>query len=145
MLQQIKIANWLVEADISKTREFYNKGISVCDCLDCKNFVEACKHLDTSVAIFFNNLGINPAMPANLSIFPTKETMIKQYIGNYHFVGKVLKGEFNTFENAFEIKSFMFDFSDDLAFVPEDFPDPVLQLDFDAEIPWVLDEHPDEI
>ena len=131
MLQQIKIANWVVEVDISKTREFYNKGISVCNCLECNNFVEACKHLDTSVANFYNNLGINPAMPANLSIFPTRETMIKQ--------------EFNTFENAFEIKTFMFEFSDDLAFVPEDFPDPVLQLDFDAEIPWVLDEHPDEI
>ncbi len=58
MLQQIRIANWLLEVDIDKTREFYNKGIEVCSCLYCNNFLEACKHLDTSVANLFSKLGI---------------------------------------------------------------------------------------
>jgi len=150
MLKQIRIANWLLEVDIDKTREFYNKGINVCSCLDCNNFVEACKHLDTSVANLFNELGINPAMPAHLSEFPTEETMTRLYIGNYHLVGKVLEGELSTLSNwnetnTTEIKNFIFGFSDDLEFVPGDFPNPVLQLDFEADIPWVIDEKPDEI
>lgn len=53
MLQQIRIANWLLEVDIDKTREFYNKGIEVCSRLYCKNFVKACKHLDISVSNLF--------------------------------------------------------------------------------------------
>lgn len=149
MLQQIIVANWFLEVDIDKTREFYNKCIDVCGCLDCNNFVEACKHLDTYVAKLFSDLGINPAIPAHLSQFPTEETMTRLYIGNYHLVGKVLEGELSTSSNwnetnTFEIKNFIFGFSVGLEFVPEGFPDPVLQLDFEAEIPWVLGEKPDK-
>lgn len=149
MLQQIRLANWIVEVDIDKTREYYKKGIDVCSCLYCNNFVEACKHLDTSVAKLFNELGINPAMPAHLSQFPTEETMTKLYIGNYHLVGRVLEGVLSTSSNwnetnTIEIENFIFGFSEDLEFVPGSFPNPVLQLDFEAEIQWVLDEKLDE-
>lgn len=145
MLQQIRIATWLLEVDIDKTREFYNKGINVCSCLDCKNFVVACKHLNPSIANLFNELGINPAMPAHLSQFPTEDTLEKLYIGIYHLIGKVLEGELSTSSNwnetnTIEIKNFIIGFSDDLEFVPGGFPNPVLQIDFEAKIPWVLDE-----
>lgn len=99
MLQQIRIATWLLEVDIDKTREFYNKGINVCSCLECKKNVVACNHLDPSIAKLFNELGINPAMPAHLSQFPTEETMEKLYIGIYHLIGKVFEGELSTSSN----------------------------------------------
>ena len=149
MLQQIRLANWLLEVDIIKTPEFYKEGINVCSCLYCNNFVDACKHLDSSVADVFNKLGIDPAMPAHLSQFPTEETMTKLYIGNYHLVGRLLEGERSTSSNwnetnTIEIKNFIFGFSEDLEFVPGSFPNPVLQLEIEAEIQWVLDEKPDE-
>ncbi|MCM3163394.1 hypothetical protein [Metabacillus litoralis] len=149
MLQQIRLANWLLEVDIIKTREFYKEGINVCSCLYCNNFVDACKHLDSSVADVFNKLGIDPAMPAHLSQFPTIETMRRLYTGHYHLVGRVLEGELSTSSkwnetNTIEIKNFIFGFSEDLEFVPGSFPNPVLQLEIEAEIQWVLDEKPDE-
>jgi hypothetical protein len=149
MLQQIKIENWLLEVDIDKTREFYNKGIEVCSCLYCNNFVEACKYLDTSVANVFSRLGINPAKPGHLSDYPTNECGIRSYIGIYHLVGRVLEGELCTMStwndtNTVRIKNFIIGFSYDLEFVPECFPNPVVQLDFGADISWVLDEKPDE-
>ncbi|MHA6252528.1 hypothetical protein [Oceanobacillus sp. CAU 1775] len=148
MLQQIKLANWLLEVDVEKTREFYDKGIDVCDCLDCKNYVEACKQLDASLTFLFNELGINPSMPAHLSQFPTEEQMTKLYIGNYHLVGNLLAGEWSTSSdwnesNTIKRENFTFGFSRELEFVPEDYPRPVLQLDFEAAIPWVLAEDPD--
>ena len=149
MIQQIRIAKWLLEIDVDRTRDFYKTDIDICGCSDCTNFVEACEQLDKSAANLFNNLGINPAMPANLSSFPTEEPMIKYYIGNYHLVGKVLKGESHKLSNPNEtnineIKNYNFEFSNELEFVPEDFPTPILQLNFEAIIPWILEEDPDD-
>jgi hypothetical protein len=150
MLQQIRIANWLLEVDIDETREFYNKGIEVCSCLYCNNFEEACKHLDSSVATVFRRLGINPAKPGHLSDYPTMEDGIRNYIGSYHLVGRVLEGELCIMSNwkdtkTVQIKNFTVGFSEDLEFVPKGFTNPVLQLDFEASIPWVLDDKPDRI
>lgn len=46
--------------------------------------------------------------------------------------------------NTVRIKNFTIGFSYDLEFVPEGFPNPVVQLEFRADISWVLDEKPDE-
>ncbi|GKU80957.1 hypothetical protein [Niallia sp. NCCP-28] len=150
MLKQVKIGNWLLEVDREKTKEFYDKDvIDVCDCLYCNNFVEAIKHLDISVATFFRELGINPSMPAHSSDFPATEDGKWQYIGQYHLVGRVLEGKLCTMcdwdeTNNFQIiKDFDVCFSEELEFVTEDFPIPVLQMNFDAHIPWVLHENPD--
>jgi hypothetical protein len=147
MLHQIKIGKWLLEADIHKTREFYNKDITVCNCLYCKNYVEACKNLKSSVSDIFNKLGINPAVPAHLSELPSKEDGTRLYLGEYYLVGRVLDGELCTFnnfnDNTFEIENFTVGFSKDLEFVPEEFPTPSLELSFEAIIPWVLNESPE--
>ncbi|PLS17011.1 hypothetical protein CVD28_14340 [Bacillus sp. M6-12] len=149
MLETIKIENWLIEVNVDKTLEFYRKDLNICSCLGCNNFVEACKYIKTPVLDVFRKLGINPAKPAHLSEFPTMEDGVRQYIGSYHFVGRVFEGEMSTLSNSnetntFEIENFAFGFSVDLEFVPEDFPSPVVQLDFDAYIDWVLDDNLDE-
>ncbi|WP_409274703.1 hypothetical protein V1499_06335 [Neobacillus sp. SCS-31] len=148
MLQKIKIEKWLLAADIHKKREFYNTDTTVCNCLYCKNYVEACKHLKTSVSDIFNKLGINPAIPAHLSEFPSEEDNTRLYLGEYYLVGRVLEGELCTFnnfnDNNIEIENFKIGFSRDLDFVPRGFPTPALKLGFEANIPWVLNENPED-
>ncbi|MGE7771401.1 hypothetical protein ACQKMK_12775 [Viridibacillus arvi] len=151
-MQQIRIGKWLLEVDIDRTREFYNKDIEICNCLYCKNYVEASGYLKTSVSDVFNNFGIHPAKPAQLSEFPTEEAGTRLYVGDYHLVGRVLEGELCTSSNfkemnTIEIENFVFGFSDDsedLEFVPEGFPAPVLQINFSANIPWILKVNPDD-
>ncbi|MGX9135062.1 hypothetical protein ACWV26_11940 [Rummeliibacillus sp. JY-2-4R] len=149
MLQQIRIEKWLLEVDLVKTREFYSKDIEVCNCLYCKNYVEASKFLNTSLSDIFNKLGVLATKPAELSEFPTEETGTRLYIGDYHIVGRVLDGELCTSSrfnemNTFKVGNFTFGFSKHLEFVPEGFPHPVLQLSFVANIPWILSENPDD-
>lgn len=148
MSQQIKIANWLLEVDVEKTKAYYEKGIEVCDCLYCNNFVEVTKELDAGVLELFHRLGINPAMPAELSEFLTTNREMHKYIGSYHLVGKLLEGNATTSDNwnetnTIKIEKFTFAFTNELEFLPEDFPVPALQLDFEVDIPWVLEEQPD--
>ncbi|MDP4087573.1 MAG: hypothetical protein Q8934_23705 [Bacillota bacterium] len=145
MLKQVRIYKWLLEVDIDKTREFYNKDIEVCHCVYCTNYVKACKHLNTSVSDMLNILGINLAIPAHLSEFPTDDDDTLLYLGEYFLVGRVLEGELCTFsnfneKNTYEIDNFKVGFSEDLEFVPQGFPNPALQLSFEAYIPWVLNK-----
>ncbi|RKL65747.1 hypothetical protein CR203_19045 [Salipaludibacillus neizhouensis] len=45
--------------------------------------------------------------------------------------------------NTAKVGKFTFRFEKDVLFVHEDFPQPVLQLEFEARIPWVLKEKPE--
>ncbi|UPM55475.1 hypothetical protein [Gottfriedia acidiceleris] len=149
MLQKIRIGKWLIEVDMDRTREFYNKDIEVCNCLYCKNYLDATKFFKPTVIDLFKKLGINPVKPAHLSQFPIEIKSRHLYLGNYYFVGRVLEGElcsnsnFNKM-NTIGIENFIFVFSEELDFLPEGFLDPVLQISFEVNIPWILKENPED-
>ena len=46
--------------------------------------------------------------------------------------------------NIIEIENYNFEFYNELEFVSEDFPTPVLQLNVEAIIPWGLEEDPED-
>jgi len=152
ILQTVKIANWLLEVDPERTKEFYknSKAEEVCDCLYCLNFVEASKSLDPAVLQLFQQLGLEPEMPAHLADIPISEDkMIRYYTGNYHFVGRVLEGEVSKLSdwnemNTMQVNNFKIGISRKIKFGPENFPQPILQLDFETDLPWVLEEEPEE-
>ena len=153
ILQNVKIANWLLEVDTEKTREFYrnDQGADECNCLYCHNFVEAIKSLDTNVLQLFQRLGIRLEKPAHLSDIPiSDDKMIRYYVGNYHLVGRVLEGEVSTLStwdetNTLQINNFRMGFSEQFEFGPKNLSAPILQLDFETDLPWVLEEEPEDI
>ncbi|MBD3109931.1 hypothetical protein IEO70_16450 [Bacillus sp. AGMB 02131] len=152
-MQTVQVAQWLLKVDAEKTREFYKnvKSEEVCDCIYCLNFMEASKSLDPAVLQLFRQLGINPEKPSHLSDIPISEDkMIRYYIGNYHFVGTVIDGQMCTLSdwnetNTVQMHPFKLGISNKTKFGPENFPKPMLQLDFEADIPWLLAEEPEEI
>jgi len=137
-MQEIKLAKWVLEVDMEQTREFYSKDFEICDCLNCTNFLASTKNLDASVVAVFKSLGIDPMKPGHLSDFSAMDEGMHEYMGSYHFVGKVLEGELCTKENweasnTVQLKNFTIGFTDDLEFLPDDFPQPVVQLEL---MPW---------
>lgn len=139
---------WLLEVDVDKTKEFYSKDIAWCDCLYCENFMEASKHINPPIMEVFTALGINPSKPSHLSEFGTIEDELRLYIGSYHIVGRLVEGEhcrdsdWND-SNTASIENFTFGFKEELTFVHDELLRPVLQLDFEARIPWGLNEKPE--
>lgn len=119
---------------------------ALCDCLYCLNFYEAMKSRSEIELQFFNRLGINPSQCNHLSHFDPQENGLYFYIGCYHMVGKVSNKtplEIINSDGAIEISNNLhIGFSNDLEFVPGGFTRPVLQLDFEIEVPWVLVEKP---
>ena len=144
-MKQIRLLNWTLEIDASKTKEFYEKAIEQCGCLSCINYREAARHFKPSIVAIFTQLGINPSKPSHLSEFGEMEDKLRLYSGSYHLVGRLVEGEYCTDSNwnaanTAETGNFKIGINQELTFVPEALPRPVLQIDFEALIPWVLNE-----
>lgn len=94
----------------------------------------------------FYQLGINPSQCNHLSHFDPQENGLHFYIGCYHLVGKVSLQtplEIINSDDAIQISNNLhIGFSKNLEFVPGGFARPVLQLNFEIEVPWVLAEEP---
>lgn len=148
-MERIHLEKWLLEVDLKKTIEFYNKDMDLCHCLYCENFMEASKQNDPYINSVFTRLGIDPSKPVQLSEFGKTEEGLRYYMGSYHLVGELAEGSYCTDSewnenNTAKIGSFTFGFNKEVVFVDDDFPQPRLQLDFEIQIPWVLDEEPED-
>ncbi|WP_080848366.1 hypothetical protein [Cytobacillus gottheilii] len=142
-MRRIEFLHWVLEIDVDKTKEFYKQEQEICICLDCENFRNACKYLNSSVMELFLQLGIDPLKPSHLSEFEAVENGKRLYIGNYHLTGKVLKGPFCTSstwnaENTATLGDTTIGFEMDLLDIPDHLSSPVLQIGFEVKLPWVL-------
>lgn len=66
-------------------------------------------------------------------------------MGFYHLAGEIVKKpnkEAKKWDdlNIIKIDNLKFTFSEDLDLVPENFPKPVIQLEFEVMLPWLLEE-----
>jgi len=148
-LVPIKFNNWLLEVDLHKTKEFYRKEVELCNCIYCENYIKVCKQLGKPLMDVFATFGINPTKPSHLSEFGAEEDGLRLYIGSYHFVGKLINGVYCSDSNwnagnTVKVENFTFGFSEELQFVHKELEHPVLQLDFEARIPWILNQGPEE-
>lgn len=153
-VKELRFSNWIVQVDIERTREFYEKFYEItegCECIHCKNYVEACDSYCDEVKQFFNELGIIPTKEAEVYQLYEIERGKHLYGGFYHLVGRILEGK-DCWQPVFEntrtqdlvnlTDDFKYGFSNDNALVDEIFPKPIIQLEFEAIIPWVLDKNP---
>ncbi len=149
------VGPWVIEHDPDTTRRCYARipWGNDCDCDPCRNldalgedaFPAEARHV-------LGELGIDFHKPAEVYHIARLENGLQQYGGWYHCVGRIVSGRDASQPEAvatppqhFEAASFSEHFSitcssgRDLA--PEVFGDlPLVQVDFSAELPWVLDE-----
>ena len=134
----------LAEIDTEATRNYYlhQKYINSCACLGCQNFRQWTKYCPSSVQEQFQAFGIDDLNQiVEIIPFGTKKEDYKRrngmlYGGFYHVVGEIKAYGVNSdlkLSESFGI------------FIPEyispslpDFPEPVLQLEICAYIPWVI-------
>ncbi|MGP1908009.1 hypothetical protein ACTSEZ_07540 [Metabacillus sp. JX24] len=147
-MEQIKVGSWLIEIDLIKTKEFYQKFHLItedCGCDYCSNYVLACDSFPKNIKNTFNLLGIDPRKEGEVYELIDNEDGTHLYGGFYHIVGKIIDGpdiwkpseetvDFPTLgRNDMEIG-----FNKDLALVPSSFPRPVIQFQFEMNVPWLL-------
>ncbi|WP_426445364.1 hypothetical protein ACP26L_18860 [Paenibacillus sp. S-38] len=153
-MKQFTIAGWIIEVDVDKTSEYYaseRTHAEACSCIYCRNYVMAFETIPKSVLIFLNSLGIDPIKQVG-EIFEScrNENGSHLYHGWYHVVGRIIQGidcmvpPTNWREiDLYIVDGIKFGFTNKLELVAENFPEPTIQLEFEANIPWVLNEPPE--
>ena len=150
-----EFGNFLVDVDVERTKEFYDKhGKTVmedCGCINCRNYYDAILRASDEVKSFFTSLGIDAQKSPEATWWNTDENGIAYYSLCFHVVGTLIKsvdiyrpvgenGFEQILENFHEIdKDFRIGFTSKIALLKKDFPQPCIQLEIDAHLPWVLD------
>lgn len=150
---------YTIDIDVERTRAFYDRDdIKVtsdqCTCAGCQNYDKAILHAPAVVPDFFQSLGIDPRKPAecfDMMGGPDEDVTI-YYNGFYHVCGVRLKGEDCWVDTTKDMKhldvdgmyvldpSFKVSFEEGVLMLHEDFPTPVLQIEIDTHLPWVIPE-----
>jgi len=156
MEEAIQIGRWLVRPDVARTRDAHSKlfrsGAAECSCTGCKNF-EAVRPqlLAGPLRGILERLGISPPWEVEVYESGRTATGLHDYGGWFHFVGTIESGgdawrlvaprsatlKVPDFERLSETLSI--GLHADVELVREPFAGlPLVQLDFHAELPWVI-------
>lgn len=147
--------NYTVDIDVEKTRQVYKTLPLItqgCDCDGCKNFENAVDILPQGVREFFDNLGIDLKRIVECFVYCKNKDNSLLYGGFCHVCGTLIRGKsawvnisethsyYNTDLTYRLDKNFHISFQEECLMIEEQFEAPILQIEFEANIPWVLDK-----
>lgn len=129
-----------VEIDVEKTKAFYENAeyiTSHCQCSGCRNFEKAANLISEKATSIFNDMGIDMQKACEVYGITENNNNTLYYGGFYHLCGKLISSEQsnNRIDDNFE-----FIFTDEIDLLEDNFPEPVIQLEFYATVPWLLEE-----
>lgn len=150
----VKFRDWVFEVDQQLTKQAYQKvsgsSADTCVCDDCKNYV-VCRDnvFPAEIKRLFNDLGIDYNKEAEITAWEKLPNGLHHIGGWFHFKGKVLKGEDYrvplTDGNGFTFNLTKLDDNFSIGFGPGsdlsifDDRESLIQVEFDTNIPWVID------
>ena len=158
MLQPVSYRDWRFVVDPDRTRAGYSaqEAPDFASCCDtCENFgraIECGRVFPSEVLELFEQLGIDPLKTVEQTEWDEIRPGWHMHSGWYHFVGELQNGpdaHVPTGENGWSVNltpitpEFSVGFTRRVALVPAELrEEPVVQLEFMAEIPWLLSEPP---
>jgi hypothetical protein len=151
----VKYKDWEFEVDIPLTQQAYSNfpfgGADTCSCADCKNYAANRETVFPAEIIqLFNELGIDYRKEIEIWSIQKLENGLHQISGWFHFKGKIISGKDFRMPFAEGIG-----YSMDLTSITEKFKigfapgnsltffdnkKDLIQIEFIAEIPWVIDK-----
>ena len=147
--------NYTVDIDVEKTRRIYTRLPLIthrCTCAGCQNFEKSVDDLPKAVRTFFDDLGIDLKKIVECYVNCKNEDGTLLYGGFCHVCGTLIQGEsawvniskthsyYNTDLSYRLGDSFCVSFQEECLMVEKQFEPPILQIEFEATIPWVLNK-----
>lgn len=157
-----RLSDFVLDVDVERTRAFYERDdvkttSEQCVCQGCQNYDGAILTASATVLDFLRSMGIDPRKPAE--VYDVMGSQLDEngkvwYNGWYHICGVILhnesrlepmtgaegvahwnNGHTHTPDPDF---SFKVSFEEQAFVIHEAFPTPILQMELDAHLPWVL-------
>lgn len=151
-MTEFVFGSYRLKVDVEATRAWYATHLWAtgprcpCDCPGCRNFAKTASDLPRPVKDFFGRLGLDPERPAELLHNAGTPTVLYGS-GWYHLAGTVLEGSSKPGDYVlfpagwYELaEGFSVGFQNHCDLLPEDFPKPCFQMQFNYTLPWVLEE-----
>ncbi|WBL16613.1 hypothetical protein [Sutcliffiella sp. NC1] len=140
---KLEFNGWKIEVDIAQTKSFYEKYHLItedCSCHYCANYLLACDTFSLNIMGLFQSLGIDPKKEGEVFQHFQQEDGLHFYGGFYHIVGNILERSIGEGQVIDAIDGILFSFTEDCSLVPNKFPTPTIQMEFEMKIPWLLKE-----
>ena len=144
-----------LDVNVEATRKYYGTAKSIsenCTCDGCRNYEKAIDFLPHEVLSFFAQLGIEMKKASEVYIICANADDTLLYSGWYHLCAVMIHGE-SAWVSASQAHAywdstktypitndFKVSFQEECALLDDTFPLPVIQLQIEADIPWVLAE-----
>lgn len=142
-----------LDIEVERTRQFYkDEHYESCTCAGCRNFAIAHHLLPEAVQRLFEQFGMDPGKPAEMTAYNSNDGVMTFYEGFYHLCGTILSGKnpwLQVGEKAYQLneqyalnvaEDVSVFFTESCALVEKGFPTPVIQMEIQCNVPWVLDE-----
>ncbi|HEV3259366.1 MAG TPA: hypothetical protein VG013_21045 [Gemmataceae bacterium] len=147
-MERVVFGRWRLCCDREATRRAYKfieiGGPEACGCCHCRNFAAARGQVyPGEVRSLFEELGIDSCREAEVYQMGRLASGLHLYGGWFHCLGRIEQEgkEVGKFDLEGGTGPFNLFFHDKPALVPGPFQGlPLLQLEFTAEVPWVLQE-----
>jgi hypothetical protein len=154
----IHVLKWQVEVDLPATKAAQQSrqagGPESCGCLACRNFIAARNVVYPAAFVqLLEILGIPENRESEIYHCGEVQPGLHFYGGWFHLIGRNASGpDVRTggpLGGSLDLETvspdFSIGFTEKIALLPPTFPKTgIVQLDFSARVPWVLDElHPD--
>jgi hypothetical protein len=151
-MEHVVFGRWRLSCDCEASRRGYQLvpvgAPEACGCLYCRNFAATRSHVyPAEVLALFEQLGIDPSREAEVYHMGPLQPGLHRYGGWFHFVGRIeAEGEsVGKFDLEGSPGPFKFYFAENRALAPKSFEGlPLVQLDFEADVPWVIEEPEEE-
>ena len=151
-MKTITYRDWVLTVDEEVTATTYNQvskgSADKCNCTDCQNYVAyRDKAFPNEVLTLFAQLGIDYRKDAEIAHFYGDVNGLHVYSGWFHFKGEFIGQSYigKKLANGYAIEltpikdnfSIGFDNENELTFFKD--KDGLVQVQFEARIPWVID------
>jgi hypothetical protein len=155
LLSIVKYRNWEFEVDFLLTQKTYSKfvagGADSCNCSDCKNYSTYKDNVfPEEIKILFSALGVDFRKEVEIWAMKKLGNGLHEIGGWFHFKGKIISGidcrKPNETGNGFSVdlisisENFEIGFTTDNTLTFFDDKKGLVQIEFVAAIPWVIDK-----
>ena len=151
----LTFGRYSLDIDAERTREYYRTAERVtesCSCDGCRNFERAADGLAGPVREFFDLLGADPKKVRECYVNGAAEDGTLLYGGFCHLCGTLAEGEsaWKSISDRESVwcgreaypvtDSFLVAFQENVDLPEDGFPQPMVQMEFSAALPWVLEK-----
>ncbi|MBS7344644.1 MAG: hypothetical protein KIG60_03115 [Caryophanon sp.] len=138
-MEELQVEDWYLLVDKVTTGEIY-KALPLTSDTDValKNFTEVLKYEAADMQMLLQRLDVDNRKPFQFSALPVENNTKMLYTGVFYVHGAVMMGDFDAWDVVLDM--FCLSLTADFADLPPEMGETVIEISFEAVMPWILTE-----